>query len=88
MAEKLIVLTSTMALKGGTNRVISDLVRGLSRRMEVVILSFEAPGSVYELPESIRMISAANGFSHTSSRALRTLNTLWLTRRLARDHRG
>jgi len=84
MAEKLIALTSTMALKGGTNRVIADLVRGLSRRMEVAILSFEAPGSVYELPENVRMISAANGFSHTSSRALRTLNTLWLTRRLAR----
>jgi glycosyltransferase involved in cell wall biosynthesis len=84
MAEKLIVLTSTMALKGGTNRVIADLVRGLSRRVDVAILSFEAPGSVYELPDSVRMISVANGFSYTSSRALRTLNTLWLTRRLAR----
>lgn len=84
MAEKLIVLTSTMALKGGTNRVIADLVRGLTRRMEVSIVSFEAPGSMYELPESVRMMSAANGFSHTSSRALRTINTLWLTRRLAR----
>lgn len=78
MAEKVIFLANDISLKGGTNRVMADIVRALSAQYNISVISLEGEESAYPYPDCVGKVFFEDG---TRSRG-RILNTLRTFRKL------
>ncbi len=72
MPEKIIFLTTDMSVKGGTPRIIADIVNALSGEYHIMILALEGTKSAYALNEDVKAVSLEGKVKFKS----RFLNTL------------
>lgn len=83
MAEKLILLASNIAIKGGTNRAMFDLIHGLCNDFDITILAFESATSAYPIPSNARLVAFPRADAVPASRVTRTLNSLAIVSKVA-----
>lgn len=84
MTEKLLILNTNLMIKGGTNRIIAELVWNLHKECDIVLLSLEGQGSGYQYPDNVRIISLENFLARSKSRVLRTINAILMLPTVAR----
>lgn len=84
MKIKIIILITNAEVKGGTTRIISELVWNLHEAFDISVLTLEGQESVYPYPDNVRILRAKNFLAQSKSRLLRTIGVFLVTPQIAR----
>jgi glycosyltransferase involved in cell wall biosynthesis len=82
--DGLVILTNDMARKGGTNRVIADLIWSLSPQVDIALITLDGDPSSYVYPPAVPVIPIEGLRFLSAHRALRAVRSLAAVPRLGR----